>query len=76
MLTFDELLSEIKRRPLDEKLMLLEALNNSVQEEAAANKPATPKKSRIMELQGLLKPEGPLPSDEQLKEAYTDYLNE
>ena len=75
MLTFDELLSEIKRWPLDERLRLLEALSNSVREEAA-NKPSTPKKSRIMELQGLLKPEGPIPSDEQLKEAYTDYLNE
>jgi hypothetical protein len=73
----EELISEIKRHSLDERVLLLEALSKSAREDLVPNKgQAVSRKSRILELQGLLKPDGPEPTDEQIKEAHTDYLIE
>ena len=36
--------------------------------------PSTPKRSSLDRVLGMLTPDGPMPTDEELKEDYTDYL--
>ena len=72
-MTHEELIKEIKELPLNGRLMVLDAISRSVQEEAQ------PPKSRVSvvdKLWGIAKPDGPLPSDEELKEDYIRYLTE
>jgi hypothetical protein len=69
----EELIKEIKQLPLDERMTVLEAISQSVREEAQ------PRKTRVSvvdRLWGIAKPDGPLPSDEELKQDYIRYLTE
>jgi hypothetical protein len=69
----DTLVLEIRQLPLVTRLALVEIIAESVRQEllvesATADTPNWKK--------GMLRPEGQLPSDKELKEDYVDYLIE
>jgi hypothetical protein len=72
-MTHQQLLSEIGKLPLAERVELLEAISRSVREDL---QPRAPLRGRVMELRGIAKTDGPPPSDEELKEDYIRYLAE
>lgn len=72
-MTRQQLLSEIGRLTLAERVELLEVISRSVREEL---QPRTPRRGSVMDLRGIAKPDGPPPSDEELKEDYVRYLAE
>jgi hypothetical protein len=65
-MTMQDLLSEIEQLPLDEQLALLEALSRHIRE-------SLEKRPRL-NLYGILATDSEPPSDEALREDYTDYL--
>ncbi|GEM_PF-3348114 len=86
----DDLMANIQRLPLDEKMVLLETLMRTVSEELrqqlreAVASPDT-KRAREMlgtdgslppfeDLQGILATDTPLPAEYDWKDDYTDYL--
>jgi len=76
-MAYREIVSEAKRLPLHEQLQLVEEILRGMRE--TARPAARPKRRRIVpfrQLRGALKPDGPLPIDAELKEAYTDHLVE
>lgn len=72
-MTHEELIKEIKELPLNGRLMVLDAISQSVQEET---QPTDGRVSVVDELWGIAKPDGPLPTDDELKEDYIRYLTE
>jgi hypothetical protein len=72
-MTQKQLLEEIEHLPLEEKMELLEAISRSVREEM---QPRGHRESVVRRLRGIAKPDGPPPSDEEIKEDYTRYLEE
>jgi hypothetical protein len=72
-MTREELLSEIERLPLAERVELLEVITRSVHEEI---QPRARREGTVNRLRGIAKPDGPVPSDEELKEDYINYLTE
>jgi hypothetical protein len=76
-MAYREIVSEAKRLPLHEQLQLVEEILRGVRETA---RPAVRARRRrivpFKQLRGALKPEGPLPTDAELKDAYTDHLVE
>ena len=100
-MSYAEIMTEAKRLPLQEQLMLMEELaqilrqvlaqkNGKTAENGVPNSVlaefSTPNALResesissryaVNKMAGILRPDGPLPSDEDLKETYTDYLTE
>ena len=89
-MTQQQFIEEIKRLSVAERLDLLEIISRSVREDLEANggAPASDvsspdaqderarKLAAVRRLRGALKPEGEPPSDEELKESYTNYLAE
>jgi hypothetical protein len=76
-MAYREIVSEAKRLPLHEQLQLVEEILRGMRETAWSA--ARPKRRRIVpfrQLRGALKPDGPLPADAELKDAYTDHLLE
>jgi hypothetical protein len=74
---YQEIVSEVKRLPLHEQLLLVEELLRSMRQ--TAQPAARPKRRRAIpfsQLRGALKPNGPLPTDAELKDAYTGHLLE
>ncbi len=67
-MTRDEILTQIRQLPLDERRAILEDLSRDFNE-LSENQPGLP-----ANLRGILKPDGSLPSDEELKRDYIDYL--
>ena len=74
-MTLQEILPELRRLSLDERLILLEALTRSVREDFSAPQKALDVVPFVT-LRGALKPNGPMPTDEELKDDYVDYLIE
>jgi hypothetical protein len=72
-MTRQQLLNEIERLPLAERVELLEVITRSVREEL---QPRARREGVVSRLRGIAKPDGPPPSDEELKEDYTRYLAE
>jgi len=72
-MTREELLSEIERLPLAERVELLEVITRSVREEI---QPRARREGTVGRLRGIAKPDGDVPSDEELKEDYVSYLTE
>jgi hypothetical protein len=72
-MTQKQLIEEIRQLPLEERMKLLEAISRSVREEM---RPRERRESAVRRLRGIAKPDGPLPSDEEIKEDYTRYLTE
>lgn len=74
-MTYQEIASQIVRLPLDQRLQLLEMLTHSLRSDLAGL--AEPSNGDAPKLtRGMLKPEGPMPTDEELDEAYVDHLIE
>ncbi len=74
---YREIVSEAKRLPLSQQLQLVEELLRAMRQ--AATPPARPKRRRAVafkQLRGALKVEGVLPTDDELKDAYTEHLME
>ncbi|MBA3714417.1 MAG: hypothetical protein H0W76_18480 [Pyrinomonadaceae bacterium] len=69
----EQLIEEIRQLPLEQRMELLEAISRSVREEM---RPRERRESAVSRLRGIAKPEGPPPSDEEIKEDYTRYLTE
>ena len=72
-MTYREMAVEIERLPLNEQLALLEALTRALRKtltQSDMKKPGQPPRL----VRGMLKPDGPMPTDEELKQDYTDYL--
>ncbi|HZS45248.1 MAG TPA: hypothetical protein VFC63_09120 [Blastocatellia bacterium] len=66
-----ELLIQIQKLPLEDRLTLLEAISRGVHEELRPRR-----RVKVEEVRGIAKPDGPMPTDEELKEDYTRYLME
>jgi len=91
-MTQQEFIEEIKRLSVGDRIALLEAITRSLREdfeansEGAASVEATSeaniqnererKLAAVHRLQGIIKFDGEPPSDEELKEDYTNYLIE
>jgi len=76
-MAYREIVAEAKRLPLDEQLQLVEELLRAMRE--TATKPARSRRKRVvpfMQLRGALKAEGPVPTDGELENAYTEHLME
>ena len=72
-MTQKQLIEEIRQLPVEERVKLLEAIARSVREEMHTR---ADRESAVRRLRGIAKPDGPPPSDEEIKEDYTRYLTE
>ena len=72
-MTYREMAVEIERLPLNEQLALLEALTRALRKTLTQSDTKEPGKSPKL-VRGMLKPDGPMPTDEELKQDYTDHL--
>ncbi len=72
-MTFQELLTEINSLPLEERLILLEALTRSLRTELS---PPPQTIAPVAKIRGLLRPSGPVPDQAEADDAYTRYLIE
>lgn len=74
-MSYNDLVSEIKQLSMNERLELLEILVHSLQEDLSPAKPVH-EGSALERVRGILKPDGPMPTDEDVKDAYAEYLAE
>ena len=72
-MTYEQVVVEVMRLPADERLRLLEVIAASLQTERPGPLPRGVPADR---LRGLLKTEGPPPTDEELRDDYVNYLIE
>ena len=72
-ISYPVVVENIKQLTLEEQLSLLEALSRLIR--GTLHQEARPANSKA-NLRGILKPDGALPSEEALKDAYADYLIE
>ena len=72
-MTHEELIKEIKQLPVEERIAVIDEISQSVQEETQSRQARV---SIVDKLYGIAKPDGPIPSDEELKEDYIRYLTE
>jgi hypothetical protein len=72
-MTHEQLIKEIRQLPISQRMELLEAISRSVRDEMRLREQ---RKSAVSRLRGIAKPDGPPPSDEEIKEDYTRYLME
>jgi len=72
-MTYNTIVSEIAQMPLNEQLMLLETISRLVREEVVV-KARRKSRSSLDRMLGILKSDGPLPTDQELKDDYTNYL--
>jgi hypothetical protein len=71
-MTVKEVITEIKQLSVEDRLALLEWLTRDLSDE---RKTASGKESSAARMRGLLKTD-PMPTDEELADAYADYLTE
>lgn len=72
MMTLDTLVLEIRQLPLVARLMLVEAIAESIRQELVT---AAEKEPPVAKLEvGMLRTGEPIPTDEEIKEGYTRYL--
>ena len=72
-MTYEQVVAEVMRLPAQERLRLLEVIAASLQVEHPTPVPRGVPASQV---EGILKPDGPMPTDEELKDDYTRYLIE
>lgn len=82
-MTRQQFIEEIKQLSVADRVALIEAISRSLREEleAAATAPdAEDERARklaaVRRLRGALKPDGPPPTDDEVKESIADYLAE
>lgn len=68
-----EILIELQKLPLPERLTVIEQLTRGMRDELQAQQR---KSVPVGELRGIAKPVGAPPTDEEIKEDYTRYLME
>ena len=68
--SYPALIEEIKQLTVEEQLALREVLDRLIRS-APSSEMRTP--GSVAKLRGILKPEGAVPTDEELSDAYTDY---
>ena len=73
MVTYQDIVKTIQELPLTERLSLLEMLAQSLQAEIRSK---LARQSSLARVRGMLKVDGPLPSDQDLEEEYIEYLIE
>ncbi len=72
-MTREEMVKEIVQLPVAEREAMVEDIRRSIREDL---QPVETRVSIVNQLYGIAKPDGPMPSDEELKEDYTRYLAE
>ncbi len=74
---YREIVSAAKRLPMGEQLQLVEELLRGIRK-SAAETPRGKRRhvKRFLELRGALRPEGPLPTDDEIADGYTRHLIE
>jgi hypothetical protein len=72
-MTQEQLIDEIKRLPLEQRVELLELISHSVLEDM---RPSARGGSLAERLRGIARFDGEPPTDEELKKMYADYLSE
>ena len=72
-MTQAELIKEIKQLPVDRQREILDVITRDLREQT---QPPEDRSSIVSRLRGIAKPDGPIPSDEDLKEDYIRYLEE
>lgn len=72
-MTYQELVTTIKKLPPEQRLSLLELLVESLRADIPTQ---VARPSSLARIRGMLKVNGPIPSDEALAEDYTNYLIE
>lgn len=70
-MTYQDLASQIRRLPLQERLELLDVLTHSLKDELELS---APRKSSLERIRGIAKPNGEAPTDSEIRSDYTDYL--
>ncbi len=75
-MTHEDLLGDIRQLPLDEKLLLLEALTRLVRAEALRDRPVNRDDTvpPFAKLRGVLSSGASLPDDYDWRDDYTDHL--
>ena len=72
-MTREEIVKEALQLPVAEREAAVEEIKRSIREEM---RPQQTRVSIVDQLYGIAKPDGPMPSDEELKEDYIRYLTE
>lgn len=72
-MTREEIVKEIRQLPIAEREAVVEEITRSIREEIQL---VETRLSIVDRLYGIAKPDGPMPSDEELKEDYIRYLTE
>ncbi|MFN8474458.1 MAG: hypothetical protein U0822_19865 [Anaerolineae bacterium] len=72
-MTYEQVVAEVMRLSRQDRLRLLAMIADSLQAELSTSIPRGVPADR---LRGILKPDGPMPTDEELKDDYTRYLIE
>lgn len=72
-MTYEQVLAEAKALPVQERRRLIEEIAASLAEKNGVSLPRGVPASR---LRGLIKPDGPMPTDAELREDYVRYLIE
>ncbi len=87
-MTHQQFIEEIKQLSVKDRIALIEVISRSLRDDLEANGwEAQPSESNqqnererkiaaVRRLRGILKTEGPPPTDEELKDDYTNYLME
>lgn len=70
---YQELVTSIKKLPLEQRLSLMEVLAQSFRDDLPA---IATRSSSLARVRGMLKVEGIIPTDQELADEYTDYLFE
>lgn len=70
---YQDVIDEIKQWPLDQQLLLLEEMTRTLRTELASNSAPSPRPAPAM-WRGLLKTAAPAPTDQDLEDAYTQYV--
>jgi hypothetical protein len=72
-MTREEIIKEALHLPVAEREAVVEEITRSIREEI---QPVETRVSIVDQLYGIARPDGPMPSDEELKEDYIRYLTE
>jgi hypothetical protein len=71
-MTYSQIVEEVQQLPDQQRLALLQVLIQSFHKPDTKDEPVIP----FLQLRGVLKPDGAIPTDEEIKQEYMDYLEE
>jgi hypothetical protein len=72
-MTYQDIIDQIPRLTMQERLMLLEMLSRSLRADISA---PTRSPGSAERLAGIITSDGVVPTDQQVRESYTDYIEE